>query len=380
MSTPEKDKSKKLRVVHLTSVHSRNDTRVFHKQCRSVAAAGYEVVLIVADGLGNCADADGVFIIDVGLPRNRLERMLLTVKNVATCGLRLNADIYHLHDPEMLTAGLWLKFKGKQVIYDSHEDVPKQIFSKTYLSPFLRKPVSFLYRLFEFFAVSRLDAVIGATPTITDKFRHIAARVSNVNNFPILNEMRPVTIWSSKKNHVCYAGGISEDRGIFSMIDALTLTKSRPRLQLAGSFENDIRIAATKLPGWDQVDALGFCNREEVGNVLAASIVGLVVLMPTPNHIESLPVKMFEYMSAGIPIIASDFPLWRKIISDAGCGLCVDPTNAIAIARAIDQLISCPELAEILGRNGREAVEKTYNWSTEERTLIGLYRDIIKEN
>ena len=368
-------------VVHLTSVHNRNDSRVFHKECKSLAAAGFEVVLIVADGLGNCDDADGVSIIDVGLPRNRLERMLHTVKKVVSCGLRFNADIYHLHDPEMLTAGLWLKLKGKRVIFDSHEDVPKQILSKAYLSPFLLKLVSFLYRPFELFSVSRLDAVIGATPTITEKFRHIAARVSNVNNFPILNELRSAAIWSSKKNHVCYVGGISEARGIFTMIDALTFAKSRPRLQLAGSFsENGIRIAATKLPGWGQVDALGYCNREEVGSVLAGSIAGMVVLMPTPNHIESLPIKMFEYMSAGIPIIASDFPLWREIISDARCGLCVDPANPIAIARAMDQLISDPELAERLGRNGREAVEKTYNWSTEERTLLGLYRDIMTEN
>ncbi len=99
-----------------------------------------------------------------------------------------------------------------------------------------------------------------------------------------------------------------------------------------------------------------------------------------PNHVDAQPNKMFEYMSAGIPVIASDFPLWREIIEGCGCGICVDPLDPKKIAEAIDYLVDNPEIARRMGENGRKAVYDRYNWDVEEKKLLALYDSLLREN
>ena len=91
---------------------------------------------------------------------------------------------------------------------------------------------------------------------------------------------------------------------------------------------------------------------------------------------DAQPNKMFEYMSAGIPVIASDFARWREVIDEKDCGLCVDPLDSLAIARAIDELIINPDKAQRMGENGRSAVESQYNWPAEEKKLLSFYSSI----
>ena len=128
------------------------------------------------------------------------------------------------------------------------------------------------------------------------------------------------------------------------------------------------------------MNSLGFVDRDRVRQVLSRSMAGLVTLHPIINYIDALPVKMFEYMSAGIPVIASDFPLWREIIQGDDCGLLLDPLNPAAIAHAIDYLVSHPEEAQRMGKNGRTAVETKYNWTMEEKKLLAFYDNILNSS
>lgn len=365
------------KIAHLTSVHTRYDTRIFLKECTSLAAHGYLTSLIVADGQGD-EQKNNVNIYDVGASKNRLDRISRAPLRVLKKAIELDADIYHLHDPELIPIGLKLKKLEKTVIFDSHEDVPNQILSKYYLNPFIRRPISELIRRYEIFACSKLDAVIAATPFIEEKFLKINPNTVNVNNYPIIKEFASITHSSENSHKVFYVGSITAVRGIEEIVDALNFTQNNASLLLGGSFvDNKLEEKVKKMKSWRKVQYLGFINRQQIETCLSESIAGLVVLHPIPSFLESLPVKMFEYMSAGIPVIASDFPLWKTIINENDCGICVDPLKPKAIAETIDYFIQNPSIARQMGENGRKSVESKYNWDIEKTKLFNLYNKLL---
>lgn len=367
------------RIAHLTSVHSRDDTRIFHKMCVGLAKAGHEVILIVADGQGN-EERQGVRILDVGKATARSVRVAKSAYAVYRRALSLKADLYHLHDPELLIAGVSLRLSRLRVIFDSHEDFPLQIMSKSYLPAASRRLISFAVTIFERFACRCLSAVVTATPTIRDKF--IASRIPalDIRNYPLLSEMENPESTHGKAKEICYVGGLFATRGVGEIVAALPLCQTAPRLNLAGNFvEPAFEAAVRAAPGWSRVNELGFLSRTGVRDVLGRSMVGLVTLYPMPAYKDALPVKMFEYMSAGLPVVASDFPLWREIVEGNDCGICVDPLDPAAIAAAIDRLIGDPDLAGRMANNGRRAVEERYNWAIEEKRLHSLYAKLLTE-
>jgi len=371
---------KQFQLVHLSSVHPRYDTRIFYKQCRSLVAHGYEVNLMVADDQGD-EHKDGVKIIDVGRLSGRLNRIVKTTHRIFKKAVALDADVYHLHDPELIPIGLKLKWLRKKVIFDSHEDVPKQLLGKPYLGPKSKRVWSCAYSLFERYACRHLDGIITATPFIRDKFLEINPRTLDINNFPMIGELDASVPWTEKHNEVCYVGGISAIRGIREVVRAFKLLQSEARLNLVGSFsEPSVEADVKTYPGWKKVNEHGFLNRTDVRNVLGRSVAGLVTLHPLINYLDALPIKMFEYMAAGIPVIASNFPLWREIIEGNDCGLCVDPLEPKAIAGAIDDLVKNPDLARRMGENGRQAVLNKYNWPYEEQKLLDFYAHLIVDD
>jgi len=367
------------KITHLTSAHQRYDTRIFIKMCSSLAKCeDYEVSLVVADGNGN-ETKNNVNIVDIGAKiGGRLSRMTKTVNKVFKKAVELDVDIYHLHDPELIPIGLKLKKLGKKVIFDSHEDVPKQMLGKPYLNPPLRRLIGAVFGMYESYACAKFDAIIAATPYIRDKFLEINLNTVDINNFPLLEELVNASEWEKKQNEVAYVGGIAKIRGIEEVVQALGYT-NEIRLNLAGEFsEASVEVSVKNYAAWSKVNELGFLNRAQVGGVLAKSKVGLVTFHPLPNHIDAQPNKMFEYMSAGLPIITSNFPLWREIVEGNECGLCVNPLNPKAIGEAIQYLIDNPAQAERMGGNGRKAVESKFNWPVEEKKLLDLYKGLKK--
>lgn len=368
---------KKIKVCHFTSAHNASDIRIFHKECVSLAQAGYEVYLVAANTEEKVLQ--GVQIISADIPSSgRISRMVKTSKAVYKKALSLDADIYHFHDPELLRFALRLKRKGKKVIYDSHENVPKQIMAKIWIPKLLRKRISVSFEKFENRVARRIDAVVTATASIRNRFVIINPNSIDVNNYPLMSELTEESNWESKLNEICYIGGITKIRGLGEVVGSLSYLED-VRLNLAGNFsqgdtefENELRSK----PEWEKVNELGYVDRPTVISIMQRSKVGIITSWPLPNHLESLAIKMFEYMSAGIPVVCSDFPMWKAMVEEDQFGICVNPLDPKEIASAVQKLINDPELSIQLGKNGRKAILEKFNWGIEEKKLIGLYKKI----
>lgn len=367
------------KIAHLTSVHKPGDTRIFIKECKTLKNFFNEVVFIVPCEKSEIIE--GIRIHAIPFAKSRKERFLKTSRFMYKAALQEDADVYHFHDPELIPIGLLLKIKGKKVIYDVHEDVPKQILSKLWIPKALRKIVSAIMAFVEKISVKAFDGIVAATPAIGKRFPTNKTIV--VQNFPIINELfiDNNMDYNKRPNNVIYIGGISTIRGFKEMVKAMNLLPQNlnAKLFLAGSFTPaSLEKELYNLPGWRSVEFLGWKKRNDIAQILNSSRIGLVVLHPTENYVESYPIKLFEYMSVGIPVIASDFPLWRKIINEAKCGLLVDPLCVEAIADAIQWLLEHPQDAEQMGRRGQEAVLKHYNWDNEAKKLIKFYKKLLK--
>ena len=365
------------RIVHLTTVHPRDDTRIFYKECVSLARAGYDVVQVVGDGRGDEV-VNGVRIVDIGVPPiGRIARMRRQPRRAWDTVLSLRPALVHFHDPELLPLGVKLARHGIVAVYDAHEDVPRQVLTKQWVPLRCRKPLSWVFERYENALVRQVSAVVAATPHIAERFAALARRTVLVGNFPILDELAPPASSVPREHAVCYVGSITRTRGAFEMVRALPQAPG-VRLLLCGKFEDAALEAELRaLPGWDQVDYLGQVGREQVRDVMARASAGLVTLLPMPSYLDSLPIKMFEYMSAGLPVIASDFPLWGALLEESGAGRCVDPNDPSAIARSIQELLDDPVAARAMGERGRAAVLSRYQWRFEEPKLHALYRELL---
>ncbi len=362
------NEKRNLKVCHMTDAHIQEDIRIFHKECISLAGHGFDTYQV---SRGKEYEKNGVHMVGIGeISGNRLLRMTRAAKRVYQAARNLDADIYHIHDPELLPYGMKLKRQGKKVIFDSHEDVPAQIMDKAWIPVFLRRAVSVLYRLYETHAAKRLDAVIAATPYIAEQFQKRAKRVAVVNNYPKLEDIQfHDTPFKQRDSIVCYAGGINENRGEKVMIEAMKDVDGV--LILAGEHEEKVIEE-----GSVTIRYTGRLDREGINDLYGRAVLGLCMLMPTGNYINCKPIKMYEYMAAGLPFICSSFRDCIEVAEETKAGICIAPDDINALHKAIESILNDRENAEAMGKRGRAAVEKYYNWGLEEGKLIELYQEM----
>ena len=265
---------------------------------------------------------------------------------------------------------------GYRVIYDVHEDVPKDVLTKEWIPIVLRLLLSKSISIIERFSSNYFDQIITVVPSITERFKN--RKVVELRNYPFLESNIYDNYQSSPANkYIVYVGSLTERRGLPILVDALPyVNEPNLTLKIGGVFNNDgLEDLLKSKKGWGNVKLLGWVHQNELLQLLEGATAGMVVLGDIPSHRGSFPVKMFEYMRAGIPIIASDFPLWREIVQD--CGLLVAPNSPQEIADAINWVLENPEKAKEMGENGLKLVRKKYNWTNEEKKLLVMYENLF---
>lgn len=369
-----------MKVCHITSAHGPEDVRIFHKECVSLARAGYEVYLVQR---GESYEKVGVHLVGFGKPSsNRLGRMLFAARRAYRAALAVDADVYHLHDPELLPYGLKLKRRGKKVIFDSHERYVEQIRIKEYLPSWSRGLIAALYDAYERRVLRAIDGVIfpckmdGKNP-FEGQCRHIAT----VNNVPRLEELyeRYDSGAPKREGSIVYVGSLTHDRGITHLVKAAG--KLDCTLYLAGPISPAYQAELEALPEYAHVRYLGLLSRPQVLETLQSCRIGMSTLLNVGQYGKSgnLPTKVYEYISLGLPVILSGFPYSVTMVEQYQFGICVDPANPDAIAEAIRYLLDHPEEARRMGENGRRAVKEEFNWGVEEKKLLALYEEILNE-
>ena len=368
-----------LKVCHLTSVHPRNDVRILHRECQSLAKEGYDTTLVVADGLGE-QFINGVYIKDVGTPSNRFSRIFFTTWKVLEAGRKSNADVYHFHDPELFCVCALLSLSGKKVIFDIHENIIEQIKDKFWLPKVLRFFAAFLFQIFNKLA-TRLFAIVIAEHSYASIYSrwYSKYRVTTVLNYPKLDSLNTFKSFDRSGNEFFYIGGVSNQRGLDVILEACSLLDQREinfKVHFVGAVSDKNEI--NKYPNLkNKVVFYGRMDLLEGYIISQQCIAGLAVLKPLANFVESFPTKIFEYMSIGLPVISSNFELYKKVVIDNNAGVCVDPTSPTDIAEAMLLFINQQLDVKTLSKQGLKSAKEKYSWQSEEKKLLNLYDELL---
>ncbi|SEL80527.1 glycosyltransferase [Parapedobacter koreensis] len=370
------------KVAHLTSVHPRYDNRILYKQCVSLAKAGFQTYLIVADGKQDEVFR-GVQIIDVGAKRNLLYRITRIACKIYKRAKKINADIYQIHDPELLLVAYWLNIRGKKVIYDVHEDYRTSIGQKKYLNVFLKKLFTAIYILLERRAAENFTILLAEK-----YYKEYLPNGYTILNYPILEK----TDTEKKREYnlpptgndikLLYTGNITEVRGALTqsiLVDKVTDVS----VTFIGYCTEDL---AKRI--WQQVDRKNaiviigineYIPQDKIKDAYKSGdwLAGIALFPKTKHYEKKELTKFFEYMLNGLPIICSDFPAWKQFVEDNQCGIAVDPLNYTEIQKAIDKLLQNAELRSFMGSNGRRRVTSELNWASQEKLLVGIYNHLI---
>ena len=272
-----------------------------------------------------------------------------------------------------------MKRRGNAVIFDSHEDFPMQVMDKKWIPFPFRKAASTFSRIYQNYVIKRIDAVITVTPHISDKLKKVNVNTFVITNYPKLDETIYLNNDAKLERTICFAGGISPQWNHEIILKAMNKVKN-VRYILCGFGEDSYLQRLKESNMWQRVIYCGQLKHYEALQKLSSSNIGMALLSRSGNtggDIGTLGnTKLFEYMYVGIPVICTDFILWRTIVEENNCGICVNECNEAEITKAISFLLDNKDIASEMGRRGHDAIIRKYNWAIEEKKLIDIYKSI----
>jgi len=371
-----------LKVCILTTAHSPFDERIFHKEAKSLAEAGYEVVIVAPHEKSEVKE--GIRIQAVTPLSSRTDR-IWRLKSLYKRALQEKADIYHFHDPDLIPVALWLSRKHhKPVVYDVHEYYGDSLLTRYWLPKPLRKLVARTVDLVEKWASRSFAGIITVNGHMAELFRQENPEGEILHNYPLQRQFEFPRPENVKPPVILYLGGINRERGLEVILRAMIQVRRKyPEAvcELVGPVEtSDLGPEFSDLTPWleqGNIHLRGKVPYEQVPNILALSSIALVPLLPTLNYQKAIPVKLLEYMAAGLPVIGSRFGYIEEIISKNLCGLLTEPGDPDSLARAICTLLESPKNALSYGQNGWDAFQREYTWEQEQSKLLRLYERIL---
>ena len=360
-----------LKALEITVCHRADDTRVFHKYVKSLAMQNDIDVLYIAPRPKTKLKTEVLcsFIEPSGFYLLRLFRLLMKIPDI----LKFRPDFVHLHDPELLLVCPILKLFGLNLVYDMHENFPKELGDKE-ISSLSRGCQRLVWNILDKFVLSRMHVVFAESSYRKYFSNYIESTV--VQNFPTEDHYKnsyPSTKVPNYLPKFVYLGTITEDRGALKIIRCLDAALSGKQYEL--HFIGDIpdkrfeKLFLKSMTSSTQYH--GFKSAEEKLKICHSCDVGLAILDPKENYLESYPTKIFEYVVAGIPVIASDFELYRSVIEPYKIGLCVDPLDEREIATAFQTILQ-PQVYEGFAAGVSSFPTAKFTWESQFSAFMGL--------
>lgn len=368
-----------VKICHVTSVHDKNDSRIFYRECLSLKRAGFDVHLI-APADEDSVD-DGVIVHAVPKFSSRLLRMLICPLAILRKLAFKKYKLVHFHDPELIWVGIVLRISGKKVIFDVHENIAEQITSKDWLP--LRKLIAKLYIAIDYIS-AKCFVLILAELSYVDIYKQYTSDYHVILNYPDIDLLAEHHVTRRDSASIFYIGGVSKERGIDTVLNALHLLHSKNiyfEFHCVGTCSPALLAEIREWNVYQEIsDRVVFYGRRDIKEGYKISqkcILGISILKPIGNYRNSYSTKIFEYMAVGMPVITSDFQLYRDVVQASDCGICVDPEDPCQLANALGRLLTDHQEAQRMGQNGRMAVERIYNWRKEDEKLLALYRKLL---
>ena len=365
-------------IAVISTVHDTYDTRIFYKQL-DFLRRHYRVRYLTP--LRGPATEEWIVPLHKSCSKwGRLRTHLSLLRRLAG----VKADLYLLHDPELLPLGIVLAWCGRKVVWDMHEDTYHDIRTKNYLPRPVRSLVAWIYWFFQALAYRSCSGFVLAEDAYGKYFQG-SRRTCVVHNYPLLDRLNKVGEIPRQANTLVYIGSVATNRGVYQLLEIVARLRGRipsVRLLLIGPFtdealERSVRTRLRETGIEDQVEIRGPVKNLEAYPLVAQCAIGLALLLPEPNFTQSLPTKMFEYMALGLPVVVSNFPLWADIVNQYDAGVAVDPRNVEAAAEAVHGLLADAHRYATVSRNARAAAQR-YSWETESQTLQEFLREILE--
>ena len=368
---------KKTKICQVACNTYGGDPRIVWRTTKTLAEH-YHTSLII----NSPPSIDGVRTIHIPRYKSLLKRTLLVHPLVLFHCLRINAKVYHFHNPELILLFLLLKLLGKIIVFDVHENILAQLNLKKKQKGGSRKRI---VQYFNNLAEKHFNLIL-AEDSYLPLYPNAKNAIEVIHNFPDHIKLQDdfEDSPSDNKNDLFYIGGLSKFRGLYEMIECISKLKKEgfeSRLILVGPLhekEADVLAYSENLGVSERIIFHGSLPQLEGFIYATSAIAGLAVLSAEENYVESYPCKIFEYMALGIPVICSNFPLYKSIVQKHDCGICVEPDNPNELFDAAKQIIQNPQLASKMGKRGKLAVKNHFNWHLESKKLLDFYNLLLK--